>query len=92
MQELWQRAVDFRDAAVMPYSLVEPTAHCLLFTANGFFIMAEQEYIPSVAPHFQWGLKELAVTQEVKSDIVNYLFRLIAAWIKVAADCIRQTD
>ena len=89
--ELWQRAVDFKDAAVMSYSLVDSAACCLLFTAYGFSAMAECKYIPYVLPHFQWGLKELAVTREFKSNIVSCVFRMIAAWIKVA-DCIKDPE
>ena len=87
--KLWQRAIDFRSAAVMPFML--PITDELVAAMYGFSVMADHGYIPSVAPHFQWGLRELALTQKNKIDVICCLFRLIAVWIKVR-DCIIEPE
>ena len=88
--ELWQRSLDFDNAARMAYEL--QITEDLLFAIRGFSFMADHGYVPPVAPHFQWGLKEFSLAHESKISeigVISCLFRMIAAWIKVA-DCIKE--
>ena len=87
--ELMQRAIDFRSTAVM--SFVLPITDELVSAIYSFSVMADHDYIPSIASHFQWGLRELALARERKVDIVRCLFRMIAVWIKVR-DCISEPE
>jgi Fem-1 family protein b len=87
--ELLQRAIDFRSTAVMFFML--PITDELMSAIYTFSVMADHGYIPSIATHFQWGLRELALTRERKIDIVRCLFRMIAVWIKVR-DCIKESE
>ena len=86
--QLWQRSLDFDNAARMAYEL--QITEDLLFAIRGFSFMADHKYVPPIAPHFQWGLKEYSLAHESKiseTNVISCLFRMIAAWIKVA-DCI----
>ena len=88
--ELWQRSLDFDHAARMAYEL--QITEDLLFAIRGFSFMADHSYIPPVAPHFRWGLKEFSLAHESKISeigVISCLFRMIAAWIKVA-DSIKE--
>ena len=87
--ELWQRSINFKAAATMPLVLLITDE--LVSTAYGFSVMADHDYIPLVAPHFKWGLRELALTRECKIDIACCLFRMLAVWIKVR-DCIKEPE
>ena len=90
--ELWQRSLDFDNAARMAYEL--QITEDLLFAIRGFSFMAEHDYVPPVAPHFQWGLKEFSLAHESKISeigVISCLFRMIAAWLKVA-DCIKEPE
>ena len=87
--ELFQRAIDFRNTAVRFFLL--PITDELVSAIYCFSVMADHGYIPSIASHFQWGLRELALTRERKIDIVRCLFRMIAVWIKVR-DCIKEPE
>ena len=83
--ELWQRSLEFDDAARMAYEL--QITEDLLFSIRGFSIMADNNYIPPIEPHFHWGLKEFRLAHESKIsevDVVCCLCRMLAAWIKVA--------
>ena len=88
--QLWQRSLDFDNAARMAYEL--QITEDLLFAIRGFSFMADHDYVPPVAPHFRWGLKEFSLAHESKISeigVISCLFRMIAAWIKVA-DCIKE--
>lgn len=88
--DLWQRSLDFDKAARMAYEL--QITEDLLFAIRGFSIMADDNFIPPVQPHFQWGLKEFKLAHESKISevsVISCLFRMIAVWIKVA-DCIKD--
>jgi Fem-1 family protein b len=87
--ELLQRAIDFRSTAVRFFLL--PVTSELVSAIFSFSIMVDHGYIPSIAAHFQWGLTELSLTRERKTDIVRCLFRMIAIWIKVQ-DCIKEPE
>ena len=90
--ELWQRSLDFDNAARMAYEL--QITEDLLFAIRGFSFMADHAYVPPVSPHFQWGLKEFSLAHESKISeigVISCLFRMIAAWIKVA-DCIKEPE
>ena len=90
--ELWQRSLDFDHAARMAYEL--QITEDLLFAIRGFSFMADHDYVPPVAPHFQWGLKEFNLAHESKISeigVISCLFRMIAAWIKVV-DCIKEPE
>ena len=88
--ELWQRSLDFDNAARMAYEL--QITEDLLFAIRGFSFMADHAYVPPISPHFQWGLKEFSLAHESKISeigVISCLFRMIAAWIKVA-ECIKE--
>ena len=90
--ELWQRSLDFDNAARMAYEL--QITEDLLFAIRGFSFMADHNYVPPVAPHFRWGLKEFSLAHESKISeigVISCLFRMVAAWIKVA-DCIEERE
>ena len=87
--ELLQRAIDFRSTATMPFMLAVTDE--LVSAIYSFSVMADHDYVPSVASHFQWGLRELSLTRECKFDIVRCLFRMVAVWIKVW-DCIKEPE
>lgn len=83
--QLWQRSLDFDNAARMAYEL--QITEDLLFAIRGFSFMADNDYVPPVTPHFQWGLQEFSLAHESKISeigVISCLFRMIAAWIKVA--------
>lgn len=85
--DLWQRSLDFDNAARMAYEL--QITEDLLFAIRGFSIMASDKFIPPVQPHFRWGMKELKLAHESKISeisVVSCLFRMLAAWVKVS-DC-----
>ena len=87
--ELLQRAIDFQSTAVGFFLL--PITDELVSAIYCFSFMIDHGCILSIASHFQWGLKELALTRERKTDIVRCLFRMIAVWIKVR-DCIKEPE
>ena len=87
--ELLHRAIDFRSTCTAAVML--PITDELVSAIYSFSLMTDHNYIPSIAPHFQWGLRELALTRERKLDIVRCLFRMIAVWIKVL-DCIKEPE
>ena len=89
--ELFQRAIDFRSASVMPHGIKLLITDELVSAIYSFSVMVDHNYIPSVASHFQWGLRELTLTRERKMDIVGCLFRMIAVWIKVQ-ECITDPE
>ena len=83
--ELWHRSFEFDGAARMAYEL--QITEDLLFSIRGFSIMSDNNYIPSVEPHFRWGLKEFRLAHESKIsevDVVCCLSRMVAVWIKVS--------
>lgn len=87
--ELWQRSLEFDEAARMAYEL--QITEDLLFSIRGFSIMADNDFVPPVHPHFQWGIKEFRMATESKIseiDVVCCLSRMLAAWIKVS-QCIK---
>ncbi len=89
---LWQRSLDFDNAARMAYEL--QITEDLLFAIRGFSIMAMNKFVPPVQPHFKWGLKELRLAHESKISeisVVSCLFRMLAAWVKVC-DCIENPE
>ena len=97
--DLWQRSLDFDNAARMAYEL--QITEDLLFAIRGFSLMASNNFIPPVRPHFQWGLKEFKLAHESKISevsVVCCLFRMIAVWFKVAdsikdpKDCAKEKD
>nr|CAF04075.1 fem-like sex-differentiation protein [Suberites domuncula] len=82
--DLWQRSLDFDNAARMAYEL--QITEDLLFAIRGFSIMASNGFIPPVQPHFKWGLKEFKLAHESKISevsVVSCLFRMLAAWVRV---------
>ncbi len=82
--DLWQRSLDFDNAARMAYEL--QITEDLLFAIRGFSIMASDKFTPPVEPHFTWGLKELRLAHESKISeisVVSCLFRMLGAWVKV---------
>ena len=90
--ELWQRSLDFDNAARMAYEL--QITEDLLFAIRGISIMADSGFTAPVEPHFRWGLKEFKMAHESKiSDIgvLSCLFRMIGVWIKVA-DSIKEKE
>ncbi len=90
--DLWQRSLDFDNAARMAYEL--QITEDLLFAIRGFSIMAADNFIPPVQPHFRWGLKELRLAHESKISeisVVSCLFRMLAAWVKVS-DCMDDAE
>ncbi len=83
--ELWHRSLDFDNAARMAYEL--QITEDLLFSVRGFSIMAGHSFIPSIQPHFQWGLKEFRLAHESKIseiDVICCLTRMLAAWVMVS--------
>ena len=87
--ELWQRSIDFKGAATMPFVL--PITDEIVSAVYGFSVMVDRNYTPLVAQHFQWGLRELTLTQERKTNVACCLFRMLAVWIKVR-DCIKEPE
>ncbi len=86
--DLWHRSLEFDAAARMAYEL--QITEDLLFAVRGFSIMADDNFVPPVEPHFRWGLKEFRMAHESKISeisVISCLFRMIAVWIKVA-ECI----
>ena len=90
--DLWQRSLDFDNAARMAYEL--QITEDLLFAIRGFSIMASDKFIPPVQPHFKWGLKELRLAHESKISeisVVSCLFRMLSAWVKVS-ECMDKAE
>lgn len=82
--DLWHRSLDFDAAARMAYEL--QITEDLLFAIRGFSIMADDEFLPPVEPHFRWGLKEFSMAHESKISeiaVVSCLFRMIGVWLKI---------
>lgn len=88
--DLWHRSLEYDAAARMAYEL--QITEDLLFAVRGFSIMADNNFVPPVEPHFRWGLKEFRMAHESKISeisVISCLFRMIAVWIKVA-ECIKD--
>eukprot|EP00731_Ephydatia_muelleri_P038526 Em0793g2a len=83
--ELWQRSLEFDEAARMAYEL--QIIEDLLFCVRGFSIMADNGFTPSIEQHFNWGLREYRLAHDSKiseNDVIFCLARMLATWIKVA--------
>lgn len=88
--ELWQRSLEFDEAARMAYEL--QIIEDLLFCVRGFSIMADNGFTPNIEQHFNWGLREYRLAHDSKiseNDVVFCLARMLATWIKMA-DCIKD--
>ena len=81
--KLWLRSLEFDRAARMAYEL--QIIEDLLFSVRGFAIMVEAGYIPQIAQHFQWGVKEFLVAKKESKiseiDVAYCLCRMLAVWI-----------
>ena len=81
--KLWLRSLEFDKAARMAYEL--QIIEDLLFSVRGFSIMLDAGFVPEVAQHFQWGMKEFHLAKDSKIaeiDVIYCLCRLLAVWVK----------
>ena len=82
--QLWLRSLEFDHAARMAYEL--QITEDLLFCVRGFVIMLEENFLPVISQHFEWGIKEFTLAKESKIsevDVCCCLCRILAVWFLV---------
>ena len=76
--QLWLRSLEFDHAPRMPHD-----PEVLLFFVCSFVTMLEENFLPVISQHFEWGIKEFKLAQESKIpevDVCRCLCRMLAVW------------